>query len=60
VLRILFGCMQHKVDGCSTRSLFAKTKIKLEANKMESWFCRVLSDTGKYIMLPAVLGVWSA
>ena len=27
---------------------------------MESRFCRVLSDTAKYIMLSAVLGPWSA
>lgn len=60
MLRIVFGCMQHKVDGCNTRRRFAKRNVKLEANKMESWFCRVLSDTGKYIMLPAVLGTWSA
>jgi len=44
--------MQHETS--------AKRNVKLEANKMETWFCRVLSDTGKCVMLPAVLETWSA
>ena len=45
--------MQHETS-------ISEINIKLEANKMESRFCRVLSDTAKYIMLSAVLGPWSA
>ena len=60
MLEIIFGFKKHKVDGCSARRLFTKINKKMEANKMESWFCLVLSGHREVHMLPAVMGTWSA
>jgi hypothetical protein len=52
VLGILFGLKKHKVDECSTGRLLAKISLKLEENKIQSWFCRVLSDLGGTLCCP--------